>query len=82
MTHVEEKLLAIAAENANLESADLLSIVDSPAWEQAERMYDWRNYVPTAIRDRWGELPLAAKLSVYVVAHSAIDQENWDGMLS
>jgi hypothetical protein len=57
--------------------ADVSSIL-VPAWDQAARVHDWRNYVPDGIRDCWGQLSPDARIIAYAFAQLLADDEDWD----
>ena len=62
-----EKLLAIAAEGANLSAPDVLYAVLAPDWKSRSGL-DWEPYVPRALRELWQGLVTDAKLSAFIMA--------------
>ena len=47
-------------------------------FEDNSRVHNWRNYVPSAIKESWGDLSKQEKLLIAIVAQEAADKEEWD----
>lgn len=66
-----EKLLAIAAESANLDPAEVLDYLHDPDWEnQGGR--DWELYIPRGMRRIWDSLSDESRLCGLILALSRI----------
>jgi hypothetical protein len=68
MTEIEEKLLALAAESANLEPAEVLESISAPAWEAVHDWCPWQMFVPDELEAIWSNMSNEAKLAVYFIA--------------
>lgn len=76
MTEIEEKPLAIAARNANLDPGGVVSILSDPRFEDSKSRYDWRNYIwESTLRRKWGELGLESRIALFVAATEMADHE-------
>jgi hypothetical protein len=71
MTEIEEKLLALAAESANLEPGDVLSMLAAPDW-QTNRSWHWESYIHDGLRDAWPSLDKQARLAAFIQAAQAV----------
>ena len=52
--------------------------VESPDWDAASKVHDWRNHVPRELKDVWHILGYEAKLVVYAMAEDAAGREEWE----
>ena len=57
-----------------------LSMIDlsNPQFEKAERIMDWRNYVPYDWQKNWSEFSERERQIIAVMAQSQADKEEWD----
>lgn len=74
---VEEKLLAIAAECANLTVSEVLECIKSPDWS-GPQMYNWRRHVQEPLQSLWLSLSAETRLALFVTATDEADSEDWD----
>ncbi len=44
----------------------------------AERVHDWRNYIPEELRSNWKDLSPETRLATALVAAHMADREEWD----
>lgn len=58
--------------------AEILAAVENPCWEDRQKVHDWRNHVPDAMRRWWNELHLDAKIVAYIMAEEIATNEDWD----
>ena len=70
-SEIVEKLLAIAAQCANLEPSEVLNSLQCPDWS-ADAGSDWELYVYPHIRELWHRIGLAAQLVAFVDATGRI----------
>jgi hypothetical protein len=68
MTEIEEKLLALAADCANLEPAEVLESISAPAWEAKHGWCDWQLFVPKELEALWPNMSNETRLAVYFIA--------------
>ena len=80
MTHpatipsVENDLLKLCADRANLSTEEVLNVLLRPEWGSAEVLYDWRNYVADDMRQFWPLLSTESRLVALCSAlHSAFE---------
>ncbi len=72
MTDATEKLLAIAAESANLSVNEVLSSLASPDWEtQRSDGSDWKLYVPKPVQLIWDAMGQEARLTAFIAGLEA-----------
>ncbi len=76
-----EKLLAIAADCANLQPADVLESIRAPDWDSGGRMYNWRRHVLEQLQAIWGSLATETRLALFVTAKEDASSEDWDSAL-
>lgn len=76
--------LAVAAAETNVRTANkgaewVRREVGDPKWEEGQKVkvHDWRNHVPKDLRRLWSELPLSARLALFVVACDGANAEDW-----
>lgn len=62
-----EKLLAIAAECANLTPVDVLDSIHRPSWSECRRG-DWELYIASDIRDLWPDMSIESRLTAFILA--------------
>ena len=74
---VGEKLLAIASDQSNLPPGEVLGVLNDPRWAEADRVQDWRNYVPHEVRPHWPSLSLDARLVAFSMAWEDAQSEDW-----
>jgi hypothetical protein len=65
MTEIEKKLLALAAESANLTPAEVLSQIAEPTWE-THCGSDWELYLPRELQPLWQGLGINARLCLFI----------------
>ncbi len=56
------------------ESLDL----DNPKFEEANKVHDWRNYVPDVVADQWEYLSEETKKVVFIMADAQAQNEVWE----
>lgn len=56
------------------ESLDL----DNPKFEEANKVHDWRNYVPDVVADQWEYLSEETKKVVFIMADAQAQSEVWE----
>mgnify|MGYP006901787204 CR=1 FL=1 len=56
------------------ESLDL----DNPKFEEANKVHDWRNYVPDVVADQWEYLSEETKKVVFIMADAQAQNEEWE----
>ena len=49
-----------------------------PAWEEAEKVHDWRNHVTARVQSIWNTFTDEQKLALADWAEYLSDRENWD----
>lgn len=49
-----------------------------PQWELAERIHDWRNYVPEEVRNLWSTFTTVQQLALFDWADGQASNEEWD----
>lgn len=64
--------------HANVSFDDAMQDVLEPDFEHASKVHDWRNHVSGAMRKWWDQMPLFAKLALYVTAEDEASCEIWD----
>lgn len=52
--------------------------LNSPQFEAAGRIHDWRNYVPDNLHHIWDGLTEETKLVAFLIAENIADKEDWD----
>lgn len=50
----------------------------NPRWEEKNRVYDWRNYIPKELQNIWKDLSADARTVAYYMAKENADKEEWD----
>jgi len=50
----------------------------TPNWENANRCHDWKNHVPTFIKDEWHLFDEPTQLAMSKWAKELADEEEWD----
>jgi hypothetical protein len=48
------------------------------AWDRAEKVHDWRNYVFEPLQKIWGTFTIEQRLVIADNAQEIADQEHWD----
>lgn len=66
--------LLLAMEAARVPPSDLAA----PDFAKAERVHDWRNYVPDEVRAAWPSLDDTARIAVYLTANARAMAEEWE----
>ena len=60
-------------------SADFhFEAIDDPQFDKRGIVHDWRNHVPKAFRDHWGELSDDARFAIYAICEWAAHNEEWE----
>lgn len=49
-----------------------------PDWKRADRVHDWRNYIPEPLRERWTGLSEETRFVAACMAQQQADGEEWD----
>lgn len=52
--------------------------LSEPKWELRGNVHDFRNHVPSRIREVWGSLGDEARAVAVLIAQQAADNEEWD----
>lgn len=52
--------------------------LDAPNFDKAERVMDWRNYVPLDWQKHWDEFTEREKKIIATMAQMQADSEEWD----
>lgn len=75
------ELTGIAAEllkAADLDTTDNPKDILCPSWSDLCKVYDWRNYIPEEMRERWLSRSLDARIAAYIMAEKIVSYEDWD----
>lgn len=74
-----ETRLRQAIEKECIHSMDWVDhAISNPEWHLADRVLDWRNYIPQVTRDIWDQFDTTAKLALFLSATIAASCEEWD----
>jgi hypothetical protein len=75
-----EELLdaAVAASDGMKDRSNISAILSGDHLGEPSRVPDWRNHVPEAVRERWADLCLEARLVAFIAAETAATREDWD----
>ena len=49
-----------------------------PKWDEAGRVYDWRNYVPIGLQNIWDKLSVESRIIIFYLTDTMAHQEDWD----
>lgn len=52
--------------------------LSEPNWDEYDRVHNWRNYIPKALREHWHELSEDARLVAFYMAESRASSEDWE----
>lgn len=65
---------------ADIERVKVVGIVpvDSPDFDKAGKVHDWRNHVPYWARDLWPDLTHRERVLLALVAEGGASREEWD----
>ncbi len=55
-----------------------LEQAETPKWESAEKVHDWRNHVPDSIRAIWATFSKEQREAIVVWAADLASEEHWD----
>ena len=59
-------------------STEQESDINSPEWNKAGKVHDWRNHIPEPVKECWERLSVDAKHVAYYMAEQKADQEVWE----
>ncbi len=63
---------------ANGNGVEAWSAIGNPEWEKAEKCHDWRNHVPSCIREAWEDMNTMGRLAVVLLASELANAEEWE----
>jgi hypothetical protein len=52
--------------------------IENPDWGTKQLCHDWRNYVPSEVKNVWDVLNQDVKIVAYTMAKVRAEQEEWD----
>jgi len=52
--------------------------MDNPDFAKAEKIHDWRNYVPQLLQDNWSKLTGRERMIIAILADKRASNEEWD----
>lgn len=50
----------------------------NPEFDKNERVHDWRNHVPSEIKELWPQLSMETRLAIAFMAEEIASNEEWD----
>jgi hypothetical protein len=56
----------------------LLADLETPEFDNAGRVHDWRNHVPEEVKEQWDQLSVEARKVAYLAAYNEAEREEWD----
>lgn len=51
---------------------------ETPDWDRAGKVHDWRNYVSDEIRAMWPDIPVSLKAAIARQSDAMANLEEWD----
>jgi len=76
--NVWEKLIGEPIPHWGHDEKDTLLIINEPEFKKADKVHDWRNYIPDELRGIWDDLPDVTKLVAYYFAEQQAHNEEWE----
>jgi len=52
--------------------------VNNPQFESAQKVHDWRNYIPSNFREIWFDLSEETRMVIAIFAEWRADSEDWE----
>jgi hypothetical protein len=75
MTPIEEKLMTLCCEEANLSRESMLNSITSPNWSNGWEWGDWTKYAHAELKDEWSNLPFVAQVCYTIGLLAAVKTE-------
>lgn len=57
---------------------DFVDYLRRQNFEETNKVHDWRNHVPALLISEWDVLSDQSRVSAYVIAKEAADNEEWE----